>query len=61
MLAQGGTGASAIVGNNLIINKKIWDELPQDLKDAVHKAAMIAEEKQFEKQKGIENDYIEKV
>ena len=47
--------------NNMVINKKIWDELPQDLKDAVHKAAMIAEEKQFEKQKSIENDYIEKV
>jgi len=47
--------------NNLVINKKIWDELPQDLKDAVHKAAMIAEEKQFEKQKSIEADYIEKV
>lgn len=47
--------------NNIVINKKIWDELPQDLKDAVNKAAMVAEEKQFEKQKATEADYIAKV
>ena len=44
-----------------MINKKIWDELPEDLKDAVRKAARVAEEKQFEKQKSIESEYIEKV
>ena len=47
--------------NNVVINKEIWDELPEDLKEAVNKAARVAEEKQFEKQRSIENEYIEKV
>lgn len=47
--------------NNLVINKKTWDSLPPDLQEAVAKAAAVVEEKQFEKQKSIEADYIERV
>ncbi len=47
--------------NNVVINKKIWDELPEDLKEAVGKAARVVEKNQFEKQKTIEKEYMEKV
>jgi len=47
--------------NNLVMSTGIWESLPDDLKDAVHRAAMIVEERQFEKQRAIEDDYIQQV
>jgi len=37
--------------NNVVVNKEKWDALPQEFKDAINKAAMIAEEHQYELQR----------
>jgi len=35
-------------GNQIAVNKEKWDALPQDIKDAITKAALIAEVHQYE-------------
>jgi len=47
--------------NNVVINKETWDDLPQDLKDAVTKAALEVEARLYEKQQGIEQDFKKKL
>lgn len=43
---------------NVVINKEIWEELPEDLKNAVNKAAKEAEEYLYELQAQAEGDFI---
>ena len=47
--------------NNVVVNKEVWEKLPQDLKDAVNKAALEVETKLYEKQQAIEADYKQKL
>lgn len=44
--------------NNVVINKDLWDELPQDLKDAVSKAAQEIEAKLYDMQEKEEAELI---
>jgi C4-dicarboxylate-binding protein DctP len=37
--------------NNVVINLELWEEIPQEYKDAITKAAKIAEEHQYELQR----------
>jgi len=47
--------------NNVVINKTIWDKLPDDLKDAVNKAARDAEAFLYDMQEKAEAEYIKKL
>ena len=47
--------------NNVVVNKEIWDKLPQDLKDAVNKAALEVEAKLYERQQALEAEYKQKL
>lgn len=47
--------------NNVVVNKEVWDTLPQDLKDAVTKAALEVEAKLYEKQQLLEADFKKKL
>lgn len=43
--------------NNVVINKELWDQLPQDLKDAVSKAASEVEEMLYDRQEALEAEF----
>ncbi|MBA7532595.1 C4-dicarboxylate-binding periplasmic protein DctP [subsurface metagenome] len=43
--------------NDVVINKPLWDGLPQDLKDAIFKAAMVAEERDYEAHRRAQDDF----
>ncbi len=43
--------------NNIVINKEIWDKLPQDLKDAVAKAGREVEAKLYDRQEAMEAQF----
>ncbi len=42
---------------SIVINKEIWDELPDDLKNAIAKAAKMAEERTYEVYRRAEREY----
>ncbi|MDD2379163.1 MAG: TRAP transporter substrate-binding protein DctP, partial [Aminobacterium colombiense] len=43
---------------NIVMNKKLWDSLPDDLKEAVSKAALEADEYLLQIQEAAQKDYI---
>jgi len=43
---------------NIAMNKKLWDSLPDDLKEAIKKAALEAEEYLLQIQEAAQEDYI---
>jgi len=47
--------------NNVVVNKDTWNKLPQDLKDAVSKAALEVEAKLYEKQQALEAQFKKKL
>ena len=47
--------------NNVVINKELWDKLPQDLKDAVSRAAQEVEAKIYDRQQSMEEQFKKKL
>lgn len=47
--------------NNIVINKDLWDSVPDDVKQGVIKAAQIAQEALFENQQKLEKEFIAKL
>jgi TRAP-type C4-dicarboxylate transport system substrate-binding protein len=47
--------------NNVVINKDVWKKLPQDLKQAVTKAALEVEAKLYERQESLESEFKKKL
>ncbi|HPI98633.1 MAG TPA: TRAP transporter substrate-binding protein DctP, partial [Synergistales bacterium] len=45
--------------NNVTVNKEKWDALPQEFRDAINKAAKIAEEHQYELQRRAVRKHME--
>jgi C4-dicarboxylate-binding protein DctP len=46
---------------NIAMNRKLWDKLPQDLKDAIFKAGREAEARDYRERKKTDEDYKKKV
>lgn len=47
--------------NNVVVNKEKWDVLPQDIKNAILRAAKEAEAHMYKVQQSSENSYKEKL
>ena len=47
--------------NNVVINREAWEKLPQDLKDAVSRAALEVEAKLYAKQQALEDQFKKKL
>jgi TRAP-type C4-dicarboxylate transport system substrate-binding protein len=46
---------------NIAMNRKVWDKLPQDLKDAIFKAGREAEARDYRERKKTDEEYKQKV
>jgi TRAP-type C4-dicarboxylate transport system substrate-binding protein len=46
---------------NMVINRELWNELPEDLQEAILKAAKFAEERDYEAHRRVDRIYQEKL